>query len=277
MEWNLAWSGRNKSNVLDLFIYNPAFTAHLLQRQILDSIIKQKFIGPRTIWTNLDKGNQYNFSLPTLLLFLLNYYDWDILIANTAEKHGIWPHVHISTILFNNQKHLKVKFFLSSICLKAKEILHRCVKWRAECFWEKKQSLIACLLEIAMQSLKKSIRKDKRTQLTSSIAEVPLGRESWIDISGNILSMRLITSSTYLPNNTTVTHTSLSQTHSLLLIFNVQRISLNYFNYLWYIQDSKYVQNKSMRIKRNWLTLNTGKLWATHVAHTDYFNTDIEI
>lgn len=103
---------------------------------------------------------------------------------------------------------------------------------KSRMFLGKKKSLIACLLEIAMQSLKKSIRKDKRTQLTSSIAEVPLGRESWIDISGNILSMRLITSSTYLPNNTTVTHTSLSQTHSLLLIFNVQRISLNYFNYL---------------------------------------------
>lgn len=71
LEWNLAWSGRNKSNVLDLFIYNPAFTAHLLQRQILDFIIKQKFIGPRAIWTNLDKGNQYNFSLPYPYFFFL--------------------------------------------------------------------------------------------------------------------------------------------------------------------------------------------------------------
>lgn len=112
-------------------------------------------------------------------------------------------------------------------------------------------------------SLKKSIWKDKTTQLTSSIAEVPLGRESWIDISGNILSMRLITSSTYLPNNTTVTHTSLPQTCRLLLIFNVQRISLNDFNYLWYRQDNEYVQNKSMGMKRNGLTLNTGKPWAT--------------
>lgn len=71
LEWNLAWSGRNKSNVLDLFIYNPAFTAHLLQRQILDFIIKQKFIGPRAIWTNLDKGNQYSFSLPYPYFFFL--------------------------------------------------------------------------------------------------------------------------------------------------------------------------------------------------------------
>lgn len=37
-----------------------------------------------------------------------------------------------------------------------------------------------------------------QTELTRSIAEVPLGLDKWMDISGNILSMRLITSSTYL-------------------------------------------------------------------------------
>lgn len=30
------------------------------------------------------------------------------------------------------------------------------------------------------------------------MADVPLGLDKWMDISGNILSMRLITSSTYL-------------------------------------------------------------------------------
>lgn len=39
---------------------------------------------------------------------------------------------------------------------------------------------------------------DRRLGLTRSIADVPLGLDRWMDISGNILSMRLITSSTYL-------------------------------------------------------------------------------
>lgn len=37
-----------------------------------------------------------------------------------------------------------------------------------------------------------------QVELTRSIADVPLGLDKWMDISGNIRSMRLITSSTYL-------------------------------------------------------------------------------
>ena len=42
-----------------------------------------------------------------------------------------------------------------------------------------------------------------QTELTRSMADVPLGLDKWMVISGNIRSMRLITSSTYLRGRNT--------------------------------------------------------------------------
>lgn len=134
---------------------------------------------------------------------------------------NIWVCAHTSTITKKPIKKAIDFLFKGEILFitylpKSKE--DAALLWQMnDMFLGKKKSLITCISGTVIQFVKKMNSRNSMMQLTRSIAEVPFGRESWIDISGNILSIRLITSSTYLPTKANSSINTQALSHTLRL------------------------------------------------------------
>lgn len=179
------------------------------------------------MWTN---WNHIGFLLPfffttisSFLIIMIKIRSLPSLLKTTVNT---WVCAHISTITFNN-KAIDLLFIGEIIFItylpKSKKDAALLWQMKNDMFLGKKKikSLMTCIFGTVIQSLEKINWRDEMIQLTRSIAEVPFGRESWMDISGNILSMRLITSSTYLPSkahssiSSGLSHTQLMKTKHL--------------------------------------------------------------
>lgn len=127
----------------------------------------------------------------------------------------------------------------SAILFKSAECLTYRMPVREICYSPLQWDLLSILQILQHRARDKILRpiffptalQTGQVELTRSIADVPLGLDKWMDISGNILSIRLMTSSTYLSGKKNVYELNRSQRNTNLQCIEDFRL---FFNLVFY-------------------------------------------